>query len=216
MTAHRSAGWKGFALALGAGAVAVVVGVGVLAGACGGIDALWAATSAVTRANATNEYALNYQTGDATYYARGLAILQPIPMFLGLLGAVLIVGQAPFARNTVTRPHRFAVLLVLSGFALVLAVVAVAYSQKNMRFVSALYAPLYLTAGALVQGVVGALTRRNSRSGARVAIAALVVLMLLSVLGDRARFERWFIRRGVPDLATPWFTGTQPTAVPTR
>lgn len=215
-SAYGSRGARGVALALEGGAVAVAVGAGALAAAYGGVRPLGGVLASLARAGTPNAYMLHYQMGGPDYYVRGLAVLQPVPMLLGLLGAVLALARMASARAGASRPERCTALVSLSVFVLIFAAAAMAYPQKNLRFVSALYAPLYLIAGSLVVDTVGALRRRVSVTVARITLSAVVVVLVFSVFADRACFEHWFVQRWVPDLATPWFTQVPPPARPGR
>lgn len=198
---------RGAAAAAAAGALALALGIAVLVAASGGPAALAAAVSAAARAAATNEYVLRYQTGDAMYYVRGLAALQPAPMLLGFLVAALVACRVRLRGGETPAPRRLDALRILSAFSLVLVAVAIAHPQKNLRFIGAAFAPVYLLAGAGIQELVAVPLRDTSRALARTVGIAVAAFLLLSLLADRARFEHHFVRARVPDLATPWFTG---------
>src|SRR5262249_61166482 len=77
---------------------------------------------------------------------------------------------------------------------------------KGLRFLTPLFAPTALLAGAGLRAGLAAAAARLSPASARVLWIAAIAALLLAAFGDLRRFFDLFVRRGLPDLATPWFT----------
>ena len=206
IVACRASGPRGAALALLAGAATLVVSVAVLAVACGGLEPLRATFARVAAASHSNDYMMKYQTGGPGYYARGLMLLQPVPMVLGLLGAVAVALRWPALRST---PRAEKALVTLAAFTLAFVALALVWPQKNMRFLSPIYAPLDLLAGAVVVVALDAMRGRLPAPARRIGVALVAAALLAAAIADQQRFVELFIRRGIPDLATPWFTSAR-------
>jgi 4-amino-4-deoxy-L-arabinose transferase-like glycosyltransferase len=203
IVAWRTSGTRGALLALGAGALTLLVSCAVLALAVGGWEPLVQALHRLSDTSNINAYMREYQSGGPDYYVRGLGLLQPVPMALGMLAALWI------ALRTASRRGRADVASIgattLAGLTLAFVAVAFVYPQKNLRFLSPVYAPLDLLAARLVWTAL-AWVRLRRPAMARGAVVALALILLGSALADHRRFERDFIERQIPDLATPWFT----------
>jgi hypothetical protein len=208
----RAAGARGALRSLAAGTIALALAAGALALACGGVEPLRAALVRLFGGGA-NAYMREYQSGGPAYYPRGLAAVQPVAMALGFAAAAIAVarpawlapaagltGRADDARRTA------AALRALGAFALAFALVAALWSQKNLRFLSPIYAPLFLLAGALAASLAVRLGGRAGSGRARAVAWAVAIVLLAVAVADERRFVELFVRRGIPDLATPWFT----------
>jgi hypothetical protein len=197
-----------------AGAAGLLVAAAIFSLASGGFAPWWKAFTFATRAVASNEYVREYQTGSALYYARGLAILQPLPWLLGIVAALLVVARAPFLRSGWSRPGSGSALQSVAWYTLAFLLVACFYPQKNMRFLSPIYAPVALLAAVMIRAAwewTGARLATRGRNPLRIATALGALLLLLSLGADVRRFADLFLRREIPDLATPWFTGKGPS-----
>ena len=190
------------------GGIAGVAAAAALLSILSGGGAPWiAALGHAGSAVAGNDYVRRYQTGSALYYARGLAILQPVPWLLGTAGALLVAARAPFMRAGWPRPGALAALAVAAWFTLIFGALACVYQQKNLRFLSPVYAPVALLAAALVRSGLAWLGGRLSPRLGRVMVAVATIVLVASLYADLRRFADFFLRRDLPDLATPWFTG---------
>jgi hypothetical protein len=187
-------------------ALAGVVTLGGLVLATGGLGNLVDVLQGNTRSVAGNEYAQQYQMGGPMYYVRGFAVLHAIPIALGCIGVVrtLIPRRHP---ETMGLPHYREALTVLSWFVVVLLGVALFYSPKNLRYVSVVYAPLYLLAAAMLYEAVRGLAMRRWGT-LRDLYIGVAVLLAMSAVHDYQVFDKYFVQRAIPDLATPWFTGS--------
>jgi 4-amino-4-deoxy-L-arabinose transferase-like glycosyltransferase len=201
----RVSGARGALLAELAGVATLVATVAVLALACGGIEPL-RATFARLAASHANEYMIKYQTGGPGYYVRGLLALQPVPILLGLLAAAVVAFRGPGLGAMWKAPRARTTLTVLTAFTLAFAGLALAWPQKNLRFLSPIYAPLDLLAGAGVWAALDWARGRWPSPAFRVGVALVAVALIVAAIADQQRFVELFIRRGIPDLATPWFT----------
>ena len=208
IAAWRASGPPAAARAILAGAITLLASLGVLAVACGGIEPLRATFTRGAAAGRVNDYMLHYQTGGPGYYLRGLSLLQPLPMLLGALGAALVAARPSLVRPASDPRRTRSALAILAWFTIVFAAVALLYPQKNMRFLSPAYAPLDLLAAALLSAAVEHARSRLPRPAFNLVAATIVALLLGAALADHQRFVEFFIRRGIPDLATPWFTRT--------
>jgi len=209
IVAWRAAGPRDAGLALLAAAGTLVASVAVLALACGGLEPLRATVARAAAAESGNAYMMKYQTGGPGYYVRGLLLLAPVPVILGLLGALGVALSVPRLRSAWKAPRARAALATLAAFTIAFAAVALAWPQKNMRFLSPVYAPLELLAGAALWTALNGLRARLPAPALRIAVALVVAALVVAALGDQQRFVELFIRRGIPDLATPWFTSAQ-------
>jgi 4-amino-4-deoxy-L-arabinose transferase-like glycosyltransferase len=206
VVAWRASGPRAALVMLGAGALTLGIACGALALAVGGWAPLTAALHRLSDTTTVNAYMREYQSGGPEYYVRGLGLLQPVPVALGLLAAVLI------ALRVLPRPRTHGKSAVenagttLAWLAIAFVAVALVYPQKNLRFLSPVYAPLDLLAAALVWAAVGWVRLRTPFSIYRGACVALALILFVSALADHRRFVTYFIERQIPDLATPWFT----------
>ena len=64
---------------------------------------------------------------------------------------------------------------------------------------------LHLAAAWIVDGMA-ALRARVPAQAFRPCVVALVAALAVSAFGEHRRFEKYFVAREVPDLATPWLT----------
>jgi len=204
IVAWRTSGIRAALLALGAGAFTLIVACGVLALAVGGWGPLVAAFQRLSDTSNVNAYMREYQSGGPDYYVRGLALLQPLPMALGILAAAWIALRTLSRRGGANGGSGIGAT-TLAWLTLAFVVVALVYPQKNLRFLSPVYAPLDLLAASLVWTALSWVRSRRPAM-ARGAAMALALILLGSALADHRRFERDFIERQIPDLATPWFT----------
>jgi 4-amino-4-deoxy-L-arabinose transferase-like glycosyltransferase len=200
----RTIAWTlgGSAIALGAAAAAVVIG-------SGGIEFARKSWELWKLVSVPNDYMRHYQMGGPRYYAIGLALLNAVPFALGLAAALALALRARFMRSGWTHPRAGALLASLAWLVISCGVVMCVASQKNMRFLSIIFVPIFLLASALVRAGMVALAPRIPARAYRVALVALALVLAASAVADVARFHQWFIVRGVPDLATPWFTAAR-------
>ncbi len=179
----------------------------VLALHCGGWSPLRDALVRTATSEWTSEYTRKYQTGSVLYYVSGLGALHPVPFLLGYLGAALAALRTPFLLDHWERPAARRVLIALAWFVIAFTGVVAGYHLKNLRLLSVVYGPVYLLAAALVWSALSWLARRVPARAFALGIGAVAVALLASSYLDLRRFHDLFIRREVPDLATPWFVG---------
>src|SRR5262249_3042668 len=137
------------------------------------------------------------------YYVRGLGLLQPLPMALGAIAAALAAVRVPFLRAGVDRD---VAPTTLAWLTIAFVAAALTYPQKNLRFLSPIYAPIDLLAAWLVTRLVERLGTRLPAAAFRFAVGAIAAMLIAAAAADHHRFVELFVRRGIPDLATPWFT----------
>jgi 4-amino-4-deoxy-L-arabinose transferase-like glycosyltransferase len=191
------------ALMVGCGALTLALTGVVLATTLGGWEPLRATAARFGEASIVNDYMRRYQTGGPDYYVRGLGLLQPVAMALGLAAAVLVPARSRLLRGIGAIDSA---LPILAGLVLVFIAAAFGYSQKNLRFLSPIYAPLcLLAAGLVVAGAMWIQSRVRAVIFRRWVVALVLGLVTIAVT-DHRRFQKHFVERGVPDLATPWFT----------
>ena len=189
----------GGVLALGAVAAALLA-------LAGGLENLRELIRMTPARFAADWYVRDYQTGDARYYFTGLAILQPVPWLLAALAATAWLTTPRAMATAVNNAHAHTAIRALAGYAVVFFVVSCVYSSKNMRFLSPLYAPVAILAATLVVATARAAKRRLSARAWRAALIVGVLLLAGSAVADAARFEHYFRKLQIQDLATPWFT----------
>lgn len=194
-----------------AGVSTVATALAIQALACGGWQPVREAWAGAMGAGKPSEYMLKYQTGGWAYYARGLGILQPFEMALGFAACLAAVVAAIVALvrrkgSGLGEGWRWPKTLVVLGVMVVsFLTLALAYPQKNMRFLSPIYAPLFLMGGAAVYGLVERFGARVPSTVRPLLIGAVIAALLWLAANNHQRFVFWFIERAVPDLATPWF-----------
>ena len=197
--AGRAGGARPALAWLGAGCIALAVALGVVTLAAGGIEPLRQVFANSQAAGRTNAYVLQYQTGGPELYLRGFAILQPLPIFLGMTAALII----PWVRGSGV-PGSRATRLALAGFAIAFLVVALAWPTKSMRFLSPVYPVLEVLAAGLIAMGLDALRTRIPAQGFRIVVAVVVAALALSGYREHRQFETWYVQREIPDLTTPW------------
>jgi 4-amino-4-deoxy-L-arabinose transferase-like glycosyltransferase len=173
---------------------------------CGGLAPARELLRMTPEAWAPDDYLREYQTGGVGYYVTGLRILQPIPWLLGCVAALLAIVRAPWMRGPWRAAAGERVLRLLGGYVLAFLAVSCAYSSKNMRFLSPIYAPVALLAAAVVHGKLGWLRGRVPSAAWRGAVGLTVAVLLFAAWRDARRFDHYFNQIQIQDLATPWFT----------
>ncbi len=202
--ARDGQGPRAVAFAVAGTAAAAALAATVLTVAAGGLPVIGRLAALARVVNVPNEYMRAYQSGSPLYYAEGLLRLQPVAFALAALAAALaLAGRWPGPERLRARmaPMCGPAAWILVGMALAASL----YPQKNLRFLSPLYAPAALLAGALLRSAFAAATARLAPARARAAAVALAAVLVLVAAGDLARYHHWFVVRAVPDLATPWF-----------
>ena len=136
----------------------------------------------------------------------GLRILQPVPWLLGCVATVLAVARAPLLRGPWRLLHGEHNLGFLGAYVVLFLAASCAYSSKNMRFLSPIYAPVAMLAVSLLAGLFDWLRGRVPAVAWRGAVALAAGLLLYSAYADARRFDHYFNELQIQDLATPWFT----------
>ncbi|HEY3216890.1 MAG TPA: glycosyltransferase family 39 protein [Candidatus Eisenbacteria bacterium] len=206
VVAWRASGPRTAALLLAGGAITLVLTGAVWAAAVGGWEPLRAAFDRLTDASSVNEYMRKYQSGGPEYYVRGIGRLQPLPMALGVLAAVLVVLRVHTRLGLPRKDADNATWATLAYLVMAFTTVAVAYPQKNLRFLGPAYAPLDLLAAGLLWGGLSFARARVRPVLYRRSAVALGLGLVACAVADHHRFVTYFIERQIPDLATPWFT----------
>jgi 4-amino-4-deoxy-L-arabinose transferase-like glycosyltransferase len=194
--------WRCRAAWLGAGVLALAIGIAIVVVAAGGLEPLRLALAHQQVAGRTNPYVLKYQIGGPELYLRGYAILQPVPIFLGLAAALVL----PWWRWRDANATRAGVQRVLAAFAVGFFAIALALPSKSMRFLSPIYPALEVLAAALLVQALAAARARVPKRAFRNVLVAVVAALALSAVGEQLRFEKYFVTREIPDLTTPWLT----------
>jgi 4-amino-4-deoxy-L-arabinose transferase-like glycosyltransferase len=199
-------GARAAALIVAGALAATLVAGGFIMWSSGGVEPLRKSYQLWTLVKVPNDYMRTYQMGSPAYYAVGLSILNAVPFALGLTSAILIAFRVPLMRSPWRGPEAATLLGALAWFVLAYGLIACVYSQKNLRFLSPIFAPVFVLAAALVRAVVVAIRGRLPANAFRGVVALAVAALVVSAAADLARFHHWFIEKKVPDLATPWFT----------
>ena len=203
----------GAGVRLALGALGMAAAVTAIVAACGGVAETLATWKTAQIVNVPNEYMRRYQTGSVLYYLTGLGALQPLLLVVGLTGAITVAVRPWISRRT--EDHRIdASLSVLAWLVLGLGAVAALYPQKNLRFVSPLLAPSALLGAWVLQSWALSLASRLPQARRHWVVIGLAALLITSSFLDVVRFREYFIRRGIPDLATPWLFEAPGTAHP--
>jgi 4-amino-4-deoxy-L-arabinose transferase-like glycosyltransferase len=197
----RSAAW-----ALGGAALAACAAAAWVVASTGGIEPMRKSYELWKLASVPNDYMRRYQMGGPEYYAIGLGILNAVPFALGLAGAVALALRAPFMRSRWSHPMAVGLLTSLAWLVVSYGLVACLHSQKNMRFLSVIFVPVFFLAASLVRSLLATLRERVATPVFAVTVMVVAVGLAASAVADLARFDHWFMVEEVPDLATPWFT----------
>jgi len=211
--AWREGGVRSLGGVIAGFAAAVAAAVLVLCTISGGFAPMREAFAVALRGQASNPYVIKYQSGGPMYYVTGLAILQPVGTALAAFGAIAALARpgwmlgavAPAAGATAVESRRrvlFALVVWTAGFVIASAL----YPLKSIRFLSPAFAPAAMLGGIAVMAALREARARLSASGYRVVVGAAVVLLVVMAVFDLRRFLELFVRREIPDLATPWFT----------
>ncbi len=186
-------------------ALALAAAVAVMALASGGLGPLRATFMRATAAESGNAYMKEFQSGGPMYYIVGLARTQPLQTLLGFVAAIVALA-VPSWRRRLPAPWARSTVVALAVLVLAYAALALVYPQKNLRFLSPVYAPLALLAAWLVWTGLDRLRMTLPPRAFMAALAATAVLLAASAAFEQQRFTHYFIDYAVPDLATPWFT----------
>lgn len=203
---QRTRNWRQPSLMLVAGAATALVALGVVVAVSGGWAELRQTIELSREANTPDDYMRQYQSGGVGYYLTGLWLLQPVPFLLGAIATALAVLRAPFLSSYAAQPRARGALVALGWLVAGFAAVAFGFSSKNMRFLSPIYAPVYLLAASLAWASVAFLHARAARRLAVAGIVTLAIAIAASAVLDARRFDHYFNELQIQDLATPWFT----------
>ncbi len=188
---------------LASGIAAGAIAGGIIALASGGIGPLRLALANAESTRHTNAYMIQYLNGGPSLYFAGFRLLQPVPIFTGLLAALVL----PFWRGaTPSAPAARGIRLPLAVLVFAYFIPALIYPTKNMRFLSPIYPALEILAATMIVSFYAMMRSRVPARAFRAGVVALAVVLALSALREHERFERYFVAGGVPDLATPWLT----------
>ncbi len=187
------------------GAVALIAAVAVMALASGGLSPLRATFARATAAESGNAYMQEFQRGGPMYYVIGFARTQPLPTMLGFMAALAALG-IPTLRRRLPAPWARSTVVALAVLVVAYTALALVYPQKNLRFLSPIFAPLALLAAWLAWTALDMLRTTLPPRAFVAALVATSLLLAASAAFEQQRFAHYFITHGVPDLATPWFT----------
>jgi len=177
---------------------------GLLAYCCGGLGIPFAILIRQAQGNATSPYPLRYMSGPGYLLASAFEALSPLTVNLAALGAFLALcscfqtrvgDMLPRLRGA--RPLR--ALLILS---LVFASFFVLIPHwLNLRYLSPIYVPLCLFAGAGLWGLLEAARRRLNVYVFVLVRAVAAICVVFSAMADYGQFQRAFVKAGADDLS---------------
>jgi len=192
--AVRARAFKNLSALLGAALLGGIAAAAILAVFAGGFDPLLQVVLGLPRANANNEYALRYASGPGYLLPRALQLLAPMTLYFGIFGILTTLLR----RELRTTPGPRSMAVVTLAFTGVFMLIP---HGLNLRYLSPVYAPLCLFAGAgLWQLHLAA--RQRLRPVLRHGLTACAVLVIaLSLLSDYTRFHTAFVKGGINDLS---------------
>lgn len=176
------------AIAMALVVLGLIVSASILVHASGGIGQLLEVYNNWKHSVQANFYNIEYQSGPWYSFLEGFWIISPAGSILcvvGILGAWKKRASAGIA---------------LIGMAFLLIVMLTPYS-KSMRYVSVIFVPFYLMAGA---GFWQLITAAKMRFGAALFYAATCILSLALIFGawhDINTFKKAFVRTGILDTS---------------
>jgi hypothetical protein len=186
---------------LGAAVVGALAVIALLANCTGGVTVPLTILNGAAHGNATLPYPLKYMTGPGYLLLLGFEALSPVTINLALLGLVTTILPVFFPQVLEsfreTRPVTILAALTM-GFLTIFMVVP---HWLNLRYVSAVYAPVCLFASVAVWRLF-LTARQNLRPIllGSLTIFGLVVIAASSAV-DYQRFKTSFVRQGANDLS---------------
>jgi hypothetical protein len=171
----------------------IALSVFMLGQVAGGIGRILEVLRHVKDAMPTNTYAIDYQTGPWYRILEGLWILTPAGVLLSVVGiAVSFINRT--AQSGVYKG------IVFFIFAFLGITILTPYCQ-NIRYISVLYAPFYLMAGAGVWHIFSFV--KPSLKGRMPAVAAVVIACALIAISvrDYKKFDKVFLKTGIRDIS---------------
>lgn len=176
-------------------AAAAAASLAWLGGSAGGLADFLRIAMHGPDANAVNAYALQYASGPPWLVLEGFWIASPIAALFAAAGF-----YAAFAVRRETPRGR-----VLAGMAAAtagcLALMSAVPHYINLRYFSALFGPLYLLAGLGFWFTARWCARWLAPADRRLVATVAAAVLIGGAIGDYLRFQRFFVRDSIPDLA---------------
>lgn len=144
----------------------------------------------------TNSYAIRYQTGAWYRFLQGFWVISPLNSFLFLVG--LIVTLLP--DKGIIKDRR--PILGVMAFAIIFFsfFLAMPYSQ-NFRYLSAIYAPFYLTGGLGLWYIIFYIKSVARRPSFYIISALITIMIILGAMRDYRIFKQMFVNTGAADVS---------------
>jgi len=172
--------------------VAVAVAVGWLTWLLGDVSLLWKLPQGTSKFIATSSYSVTHENGTLLDFLKGLWKMSPLATVGFPLGLVAAWRRGANREVVVGWGALTLVLLVL---------VLVEPHHMNYRFLSVVYGPLYLLAGAGLVWVAGMGLRRLQGQEQGWAVAGIALVVGMSTVSDYATFRQQFLVSRLSDLS---------------
>lgn len=187
-----------FIIASGAGAGISAL---ILIQAAGGIKPIYEVMQHVKLGLPTNTYAIEYQSGPWYNFLRGFWIISPLSAFLFILGAAGVVLHKGKLQKYVTLANIQAMYgIIFFIIAFMVFSIALPYCQ-NLRYVSVLFAPFYLTAGLGLWYLISLIRAKLSNFSLVLVSALCLSVIILAAINDYQSFQKIFVKTGIMDVS---------------
>ncbi len=169
---------------LAVGVLGAAAAAFILIKATGGLHNILEILKHVKEQMPNNTYAIEYQTGPWYRMIQGFWILTPVWMVLSILGIATTKARG-IAIFTVV----FMAIAILTPYC------------QNMRYVSVLYVPFYLLAGAGLWAGVDFLKKKLGEFSFFIASVIITVMVVIVLVRDYHIFRHVFIDNGIVDMS---------------
>ena len=166
-------------------AASIAISIALLAKVSGGIVNVVDVVKNNMGSVATNDYAIEYQTGPWYAFAQDLWLSSPVAGLLSVVGiaGMIVCGflRVPISRRNHERRAFFGLIFFVVAF---LSIATIPRHLKNVRYVSAVLGPFYLMGGAGFWYIISFVKGRLGTGAFRIAVAGIALALLAAAAGD--------------------------------
>jgi 4-amino-4-deoxy-L-arabinose transferase-like glycosyltransferase len=196
--------WVNGAVLVAGGLAGLAITIAWLEISVGGLSVFAEIVTSIPSSNAANYYAIKYQSGPGYLLLRALEIMSPVAAVLGLVGlGVLLFSHRKL--NLLHVPAEAANWPVVGWITLFLlaylALPMVLPHWLNLRYISVLFGPFYLTAGLGFWYCASLCWNRFKTFDRRVFAGLAIAALSNGAVADYNRFQIIVVRDAVQDLS---------------